>query len=114
MLSLSQKHNAKSRESLRTGGHCSPTTEPNSTTRGKAQQARFWIATIREGDWVPELPTGIAYVRGQLEQGDSTGFRHWQLIAYTKSKKTRKQIKQLFGDIGHWEPTRSKAAEDYV
>lgn len=82
------------------------------TGSGGLKQARFWIVTVPENDFNPHLPTGVAYLRGQLEQGQS-GYRHWQLLVTFTQKKTLAQAKSTLG-VGHWEPTRSVAAEQYV
>ena len=77
-------------------------------------QARYWILTIPEDDFVPHLPSGVDYVKGQLENGHQTGYLHWQCIAYFKRNTTLHRVKRLFGSSCHAEPTRSAAAEDYV
>lgn len=77
-------------------------------------KARYWMATIPEADWNPCLPDGFQYVRGQLEQGEG-GFRHWQAILYTKEQMRRAGVKRLLGVVSaHLEPTRSRAAKEYV
>jgi len=77
-------------------------------------QARYWICTIPESNWEPCLPNGVQHVRGQLECGDG-GFRHWQCVVSFSSKKTLGQIRNIFGkNFGHFEPTRSAAANQYV
>lgn len=55
----------------------------------------------------------VTWIKGQLELGDG-GFEHWQLIAGFKSKCSLNHVKSIFGDQGHWELTRSAAAESYV
>lgn len=79
---------------------------------GGLRQARFWIVTIPEQLFSPALPQGVQYIRGQLECGES-GYRHWQLLVTFAQKKTLAQAKSSIG-CGHWEPTRSVAAEQYV
>lgn len=79
-----------------------------------SKPARHWIGTIREEDFEPkeELITGgVVWLRGQLEEGEG-GFRHWQLVCSFKSPARLSAITSLFK--GHWEPTRSEAARDYV
>lgn len=77
-----------------------------------AVQARYWILTIPEDAFTPYLPVDFAYIRGQLEIGEG-GFRHWQIIAYSKSQVSRSVVRLTFGPY-HCEPTKSKAAENYV
>lgn len=76
-------------------------------------QARWWILTIPEQCFVPSLPQGAVYIKGQLEQGAS-GYRHWQLVCHMQKKVRLGTLKKLFGQEAHCEPTRSDAAEDYV
>lgn len=78
------------------------------------RQARYWIGTIPESKWQPKLPISASYIRGQLEQG-SGGFRHWQIMVSFSTKKTLRQVISSFpGSTGHFEPTRSRNAEQYV
>lgn len=74
----------------------------------------FWILTIPHHEYTPYLPTELCYVRGQLECSNTTQFLHWQLVARTTSKVRLTAIKKLFGNAAHAEPTKSKAANDYV
>lgn len=76
-------------------------------------QARYWIATIPEADWEPRLEPGIKWTKGQLECGDS-GYRHWQFVFSFAAKKTLQQVRRILPERGHYEPTRSSAADDYV
>lgn len=89
----------------------------DSARRGK--QARYWIATVPEESWTPCLPDFGQYVKGQLECGESNGFRHWQFIIYSSKKITLRTLQTITkrGVINidqHYEPTRSSAAADYV
>jgi len=79
-----------------------------------APQARYWLLTIPHHFFVPYLPPGICFIRGQLEQGDDTGYLHWQILAITNRKCTLYGIKRLLGDQIHAEPSRSVAADEYV
>jgi hypothetical protein len=49
-----------------------------------------------------------------LEQGSETGYNHWQFVFATSKKKSLAQIREIFGGQGHFELTRSRAADDYV
>lgn len=79
------------------------------------RQGRYWIGTIsQEQGWVPQIPEGIEYLKGQLEQGEG-GFIHYQIFFITQRKFSIRQVNENFAPIiGHWELTFSKAAEDYV
>lgn len=89
-------------------------TSNRSLPRNDLRQARYWIGTIPESKWIPALPDTATYLRGQLEQG-AGGFKHWQIMVTFPSKKTLRQVSNAFPDsTGHFEPTRSRAAEQYV
>jgi len=79
------------------------------------RQGIYWVGTISEDSgWIPELPRGIVYIKGQLEEGTG-GFRHYQVMFVSGSKCSLQKIKQLFHPvIGHWELSRSSAADAYV
>lgn len=79
-----------------------------------APQYRYWLLTIPHHLFVPYLPPDFDYVRGQLEQGDSTGYLHWQLLAHSKRKITLSALKKTFGNSIHAEASRSEAANEYV
>lgn len=53
------------------------------------------------------------YIAGQQELSD-TGYRHWQLVAYYKTKQRLRTVKSDFSNTAHCEPCRSDAARDYV
>lgn len=75
--------------------------------------ARWWIGTLPEQSWDgKEFPSWITYARGQLEQGESTGFRHWQLVVHTSGSSRLSKLKSWVN--GHWEPTKSVHALEYV
>jgi len=81
-----------------------------------SRQARYWLGTIhsQHGEFQPPsiLPTGVVWLRGQQEIGEQ-GTLHWQLFAAFDKKRTLQQVKSSICN-GHWEPTRSEAAEQYV
>lgn len=83
--------------------------------QGSRRQGRWWILTIPELQFVVplECPTGLAYLKGQLELGDG-GFRHWQMFAISVRKTSLRGIKHIFGSQCHAELSRSDAAEEYV
>jgi hypothetical protein len=106
-----------------------------------ALQASFWILTIPHKDFLPYLPPGIKFIKGQLEKGSGEnpvvggipianhvehsivspgrntqgdGYLHWQIIVHFDKKSTLSNLKRIFGETCHAEITRSKAAEEYV
>jgi len=79
----------------------------------RRRQGIYWIGTIPRDDWEPSLPEGVAYIRGQPELGE-TGYRHWQVLVACKRKQSLRSIKRIFNGFGHWELSRSSAADDYV
>jgi len=97
-------------------------------------QARYWLLTIPHAQFVPYLPPGVTYIRGQLERGEGEhiaehvgldaggdelrlanpdGYLHWQLVAVFNRKVRLGKLRELFGPY-HAEPTLSKAALAYV
>jgi len=84
-----------------------------SVSNTTASQARYWILTIPHHEFVPYLPLGISWIRGQLERGVG-GFLHWQIVVTFQRAIRLHALKKTFGDQAHAEPTRSNAAEDYV
>lgn len=77
-------------------------------------KARYWLLTIPHADFLPWLPTGCEWIRGQLERGGNTGYLHWQLIVGFGNQCRLAAVKRLFGTTAHCEPTKSDAADDYV
>jgi len=78
-----------------------------------ALQAKYWLLTAPHYSYVPWLPPGVSYLRGQLEQGEG-GFLHWQMLVIMAKKSTLTAVKELFGREAHCEPSRSAAADEYV
>lgn len=91
-----------------------------------AQNGRYWMATIAEARFtvptdVASLPEHCTWIKGQLEEGGRTGFKHWQLIiginyvikGYQRNIR-RAKICRDFGEQNHYELTRSVAADSYV
>lgn len=78
-----------------------------------APQNRYFLLTIPHHAFTPWLPDGIAFIRGQLECGES-GYLHWQLLTIFKRKITITGAKAIFGASAHIEPSRSAAADEYV
>lgn len=80
-------------------------------SHGQAQ-ATYWMLTIPHAQFLPYLPPTCSYIKGQLEQG-ANGFLHWQVVAVFKNKTRLGGVREVFGPA-HAEPTKSKAAMDYV
>lgn len=76
------------------------------------RQGIFWMLTISHAQFTPYLPPGVAWIRGQLELGES-GYLHWQVLVAFHSKKSVSQVVGLFGKH-HAELTKSDAAAEYV
>lgn len=77
------------------------------------RQARYWIATVPRDDWTPTLPEGACWCIGQPEIGEG-GYRHWQFLVSFPQKKSLAALRSCLPGTGHYEPTRSSAAESYV
>lgn len=81
--------------------------------RSLRRQGRYWLLTIPHQYFVPYLPVGVTWIKGQLELGES-GYLHWQLVCGLGSKQSLRRIHTIFGTNLHGELTLSEAAEDYV
>lgn len=81
--------------------------------RERRRQGLYWIGTIPRDSWIPALPEGAQYIRGQPELG-ATGYRHWQVLVAFTQKKSLAAVVRCFNGIGHWELSRSQAADSYV
>lgn len=79
-------------------------------------RGRYWLATIPANRWNPpaELPPQVAYVKGQKEQGENTAYIHWQILIVFKKTVRLSSVKQYFPNEGHYELSRSAAADAYV
>lgn len=77
-------------------------------------KAFYWLLTIPHADFLPYLPPTVTYLKGQLECGSTTNYLHWQLLAVFDSQQRLPAVKRIFGLSAHAEPTRSRAADDYV
>lgn len=80
----------------------------------KDGQYRYFLLTLPHHEFTPYLPSGVQYIKGQLEIGNNTNYLHWQLVAYFKSKKTYNQVKAIFGETCHVEKSNSDKVEAYV
>jgi len=79
-----------------------------------AQQSAYFLLTIPHHHFVPHLPDGIKYIKGQLENSNQTNYLHWQITIASESKATLRKIKTIFGDECHVEHSKSKKALEYV
>lgn len=79
-------------------------------------QGIYWLLTIPEDAYErpSTLPKQISWIKGQLEVGQDTGYRHWQLMVGMRRKCRLAAIKKLFGERCHAELSRSAAADNYV
>lgn len=82
--------------------------------RGAAprRQGIYWLLTIPQESFVPWLPSGVAWLRCQLERGDG-GYLHWQLVLALSKKGSLSTVRDIFGPV-HAELSRSSAASEYV
>jgi len=78
-------------------------------------QGVYWIGTLYEYSTPTQLPPGATWLKGQQEVCPSTGRIHCQLIAgFTRSVRLAAVKRIMATPTGHWELTRSAAAESYV
>lgn len=78
------------------------------------RQGVYWILTVPENDFQPHLPDLAAYIKGQKERGEETGYLHWQILVVLRRKGSLSTIQGIFGRTCHAELSRSSAANDYV
>jgi len=78
-----------------------------------APQAKYWILTIPAYGFTPYPVPNTKWIRGQLERGDG-GYLHWQIYVEFERKVRLSQVKLLFTDQAHCEPSRCERAIDYV
>jgi len=76
------------------------------TSSVRMEQVRWWMLTIPQSEFMPYLPPGITYCKGQLETA-ATGFAHWQLcVSFDRSQRLA-AVKKTFGTKAHCEPIRN-------
>ncbi len=94
----------------------SPERNANRPQHKVYDQAKYWLLTIPFADWsTPEsLPPEIAWLRGQQEIGEGTGYHHWQLFVAFKKRQRRNGVKSFFTRSTSCVPSNSDAAEAYV
>jgi len=102
------------------------TIAPLPSRRGPVRSRRqgiYWLGTLaydgpsdysEPPSWPYGLPEDVAYIKGQLEQGSSTGYLHWQVLFVWKRKVSLGSLQQSFLASGHYELSRSTAADTYV
>lgn len=77
------------------------------------RQGIYWIGTIPFESWsLDTLPQGVSWIKGQQEIGEG-GYHHIQLVIALCKKASLAGVKSLVCD-GHWELSKSNAAESYV
>lgn len=81
-------------------------------------QGRYFLLTIPKDDFSCaggyELPSGVVYIKGQLEVGETTGYEHWQVLVILNKKKSCSHVQGMYGGRCHVELSRSSAADEYV
>lgn len=81
------------------------------------EPARWWIGTVPYAEF-PDLcdrfDKSVRYAIGQREIGGESGYEHWQLVVNFGKPQRLAAVKKAFGGKGHWEPTLSDAALQYV
>jgi len=79
------------------------------------RQGTQWMGTVGTATgWQPCLQHGCVYLKGQKELGEG-GFEHFQIFFITSSKESVRSVASKWHPVvGHWELTRSAAAESYV
>lgn len=81
------------------------------------RQARYWMCTIPRDDWIPCLPEGAVWCIGQPElgeEGGAEGYRHWQAVVAFPKKISLVGVRRVLPSRGHYEPTDSAKANQYV
>lgn len=71
------------------------------------------MLTIPVHQYVPYLPSGVCWSKGQLEKG-AGGYLHWQIICCFSRKVRLGAVKEVYGSQAHAELSRSAAADAYV
>lgn len=85
------------------------------TSQRRRRQGVYWLLTIPYEDWQPVLDENVAYLRGQLERGNDTGYIHWQVLVVFKRKQSLSGVKRIFGRRIHGElAVANEAAHTYV
>jgi len=79
-----------------------------------SQQARYFLLTIPQHNFIPYLPPGVVFIKGQLESGNNTGYLHWQISVAFQTKVTCFKVKEVFGSTCHVVITNSKKTLEYV
>lgn len=94
---------------------------PLPPAQSRRRQGIYWLCTIPFGDgridapsWPYGLPEECAYIKGQLERGESTSYLHWQVLVIFKRKVSMRSLQESFCSGGHYELSRSSAADAYV
>lgn len=75
--------------------------------------ARFWLGTLFSDSRLEEIAEPLTWYKGQRETCPTSGRLHWQVIAGFNKPQRLAAVKRICGE-GHWEQTRSNAADAYV
>nr|WAE43116.1 MAG: replication associated protein [Cressdnaviricota sp.] len=117
MSDTASQHSRHSNEqSSRTNG-----AQPGQRVVPARRQGIFWLLTVPVTNTAfasmcstGTLGSGIVWLRGQEEEGGTTGYRHYQAVAAFNKKVSLASITRLFGTGLHAELSTSPAANDYV
>lgn len=81
---------------------------------------RIWFGTwnnpedmSKEGFRIIHTKLNARCTRGQLEQGEEEGTLHFQFVVFLKDKVRLAALHKTLPKV-HWEPSESKAANEYV
>jgi hypothetical protein len=87
--------------------------KPRTVVYGNRMGSRYFLGTLY--DWTPplELPAGVTWLKGQQERCPTTGKLHHQVIVGLSKPQRLGAVSKIVGR-GHWEASRSSAADEYV
>lgn len=86
----------------------------------RRRQGIFWLLTVPSPNETVDaciggtLPPSVCWIKGQLESGATTGYKHFQLVVAFRSKVSLPGVIGVFGRGTHAELSRSEAANEYV
>jgi len=75
-------------------------------------QGRYWLGTLYSWTVPVECPAEVSWCTGQEETCPTTARKHHQVYVAFKRSVRLAVVKRVIGE-GHWELSRSSAAEDY-
>lgn len=75
--------------------------------------ARYWLGTLYNWTVPTDLPEQTNWIRGQQEKCPTTDRLHHQIFVGFSKPQRLAAVKRIIG-AGHWEQSKSAAAEAYV